>query len=268
MARQTVWLAWWCAADSNPHACKTKSLNELTAKIYFLILLWRGRTSHSCPNKCAHLNSGHVSYSVSLHYQNIAQMQVCTETNPRILFEGFKFFAFTFLAIILVGARHQKVTLELWAQWSLWRNQQKRWRSPKQPIRPPEMKRHGHQVRWRPRIIPTKSRPTVRATGRWIAQRSSRGQYQHLYREKKETKIRFAKGQVPTRAIRQKHQICLSWRIYTKLISKKTKTLIFFVAKRITSKFAALASSPLEFSKKKLLYISLWLSISSHTWRL
>ena len=52
-----------------------------------------------------HLNSGHVSYSVSLHYQNIAQMQVCTETNPRILFEDFKFFAFTFLAIILVGAR-------------------------------------------------------------------------------------------------------------------------------------------------------------------
>ena len=32
-------------------------------------------------------------------------MQVCTETNPRILFEDFKFFAFTFLAIILVGAR-------------------------------------------------------------------------------------------------------------------------------------------------------------------
>ena len=89
---------------------------------------------------------------------------------------------------------------------------------------------------------------------------------------------------VPTpvqRKERDKNQICkrastntcnktktsnLSSRIYTKLISKKTKSLIFFVAKRITSKFAALASSPLEFSKKKLLYISLWLSISSHTW--
>ena len=73
-----------------------------------------------------HLNSGHVSYSVSLHDKNIAQMKVCTEINPRMIFEDFKFFAFTFLAIIVLGTRHQKVTLELLALVSLWRNQQKR----------------------------------------------------------------------------------------------------------------------------------------------
>ena len=186
-------------------------------------------------------------------------MKVCTETNPRLLSENIKSFTFTFLSIIGLGGWHQKVTLELWAQWSLWTDQQKRWRSPKQPIRPPEKKkRHGHQVRRRPRLIPTKSRPTVRATGRWIAQRSRRGQYQHLQKEKKETKIRFAKGLVPTPAKGQKHQICPSSRIYTKLISKETETWnLFLLQKRITSKFAALASSPwflLEFSNKMLLH--------------
>ena len=89
------------------------------------------------------------------------------------------------MAIIVLGTRHQKVTLELLALVSLCRNQQKMWRPPKQPIRPPEIKRHGHQVRRRPRLIPTKSRPTVRATGRWIAQRSRRGQYQHLQKNEK-----------------------------------------------------------------------------------
>ena len=38
-------------------------------------------------------------------------MQVCTEINPRIPFEDFKFFAFTFLAIIVLGTRHQKINL-------------------------------------------------------------------------------------------------------------------------------------------------------------
>ena len=219
MARQTVWLAWWCAADSNPHACKTKSINELIAKIYFLILWWHGRTSHSCPNKCVHLNSGHVSHSISLHYQNIAQMQVCTETNPRILLEDFEFFAFTFVAIILVGARPQKVTLELWVQWSLWRNQQKRWRSPKQPIRPPEMKIYGHQVRRRPRLIPTKSRPTVRATGRWIAQRSRRGQYQHLHKNEKNwpTKRQRSKRPLPMADKNANKSTCSMLRELTKI---------------------------------------------------
>ena len=41
MARQTVWLAWWCAADSNPHACKTKSTNESKAKVHFDFMVTR-----------------------------------------------------------------------------------------------------------------------------------------------------------------------------------------------------------------------------------
>ena len=213
IARQTVWLPWWWAADSIPHACEIIVVVVILVVIRTMMLT---TFSYDHGNhydvirmmktwvvvRCAALSVSTIKiWQSPKSALKISLIYIWLETKFMILLlvtwgqlEFVEIFVFVLLCIIFVFMHNQ----DTWGQldvWSWWRYPPGRSPSPRSPARSPfcvciwDIWQEG-QVHWgdqqdnlTPPIKlwkPTIRRARVRATGRWTTQRRRRGQYQHL----------------------------------------------------------------------------------------
>ena len=193
-------------------------------------------------------------------------MKVCTETNPRLLSSVLLShsgplpksaqIAKSYLGALGVGVSPEKsakkVTVTKASNKTTW--DEETWTSSETKTKTNPDQKPANCESHRSLNSPEKQKRPVPAP----VERKERGKSQICKRASTNTKKAKTLNLSEFKSIHQTYK-------------QKLKLETCFCQKRITSKFAALASSPwslLEFSKKMLLHSSFWLSISVHAWRL